>query len=632
MQNLKEVIDASLGWSRLLKDAYTKDDQQLGHQEFTPFWRLQKKFNLAVDDFSAIESDLNNMDWPTWVELLRYVESDYSDVIDQRDATEVLVGCIQLFVGQMRLSGLADVDLDEWSPPEPPPPPPPPADAWAEGSIASLGTPIDADNPVPAHYHWHWPTKPSMSIAMHDGQIACAWVSGENSTSCYPAQLGGRIFISLLESDGQGGYTAKSEHKEIPSLGHLMGMCSDERNHLYIATCIDEHKNEHSEVKKIPHRDGIINIIKLDTGGNIVQEATVNLEGKYGSSISCPMDFGQASLSYGGGLLCLHFSKDTNIAWDGKRHQHAIAVRIDAETLELSGRVHTGLSHSFAQMTFWDGDRFINLEESDTARGINIGEIGRRFGVTGPEFEQDGHTYTQYSSRTHSTVWASKGGKESPYRASNTLYQVTHCHTGGLAIGDEGYLVAFSAENGDGNKTDGVKGEFVNHIFGSYNVALAHVKKDFLNSNYYDFESKYVSRAKTTDRNPNAKSYTQFVEHQWHAHKDRLETNEGIVFLTTHTGGENHAGQPRICRVSDGYIVIWQEYSMKECLGAKAMKVDEFGNEILPVRPIDATWHKGNYPVVHEDKMVWMHGEDFPAGIICYTLDKELNLIKTTIS
>ena len=71
---------------------------------------------------------------------------------------------------------------------------------------------------------------------------------------------------------------------------------------------------------------------------------------------------------------------------------------------------------------------------------------------------------------------------------------------------------------------------------------------------------------------------------------------------------------------------------MKEVLGSIAMKVDEFGNEILPARPIDATWHKGNYPVVHEDKMVWMHGEDFPAGIICYTLDKELNLIKTTIS
>ena len=631
MQNLKEVIDASLSWSRLLKDAYSKGDQVMGSEEVSPFWRMTRTFNKAVDGYESIIDDLNSMDWSTWNELIRYAEAEYSDVIGDDDPNEVLMGAIQVFIGQMRLSGISEISLEEFTPPEPPPPPPPPADAWRIGSVRDMGVPIDANQSVPADYLWHWPTKPSMSIAMHDGQLACAWVSGdEGDTINYPRQATGRIFVSLMEATPEG-YKSKAEHKEIPSLGHLMGMCSDERNHLYIATCIDENQKQYEGIQKVPHKDGIVNIVKLDTGGNIVQESTINLEGRYGSSVCSPMTFGQASIAYGEGLLCLHFSKNTNIAWDGKRHQHAIAVKIDAETMEIVDRVHTGLSHSFGQMVTHDGEGFLNLETSDGARGIQIGYVGKRFGVTGPSFERDGKTYSQYSSRSHGCVWAAKGGKKAPYRASNTLYQVTHCHLGGVAIGDEGYLVAFSAENGDGNKTDQMVGEHTNHIFGSYNIGLAHVKKDFNNPDYYAFESQYIAHNKTLDKNPNVKSYDQFVEHQWYAHKDVTATNEGIAFLTTHTGGENHAGQPRIARVSDGYIVTWLEFSMKECLGAKAMKVDEFGNELLSVRDIDAMWHKGNYPVVHEDKMVWMHGEDMPASIICYTLDKDLNLVKSVM-
>ena len=224
------------------------------------------------------------------------------------------------------------------------------------------------------------------------------------------------------------------------------------------------------------------------------------------------------------------------------------------------------------------------------------------------------------------------------------IYQETHCTGGNMVVGDESFVVVFSA---DREPTNIIPKRWTGSS-GPKNIGIVNISLDVMDAEkYFPFEEDGKRPWIIQDRNPNI-SVSQQQMFSCVMPAETWMASNPAVFLTDHTDIEvSSAAHPRIRRIGDDYIVIWMESKYVSSLvnssrsgsrqGMKALICDEFGNIKKPAQLIqDPDWDTqplfeiGDLPYVHNDRLIWAcAGTDyteFEGKNIIHSLDLDLNL------
>jgi len=664
-KNLAEVLMFQWDWNRLIRDAYNGNGMDGG--ELNQVWRSFSKMNLAYDGLDQVQAELDSFSYEDWRAVCEWAEEEHGDMFDGRDPAEFIMDAVEQFVLSARNQGLFDGEI-EWEPPPEPPPPPPPPSAWFDKPITEVGDPGD-ENTSDVNVSFWSPGKVRQVLIPHEMGMLMIWCDDSMGKVPHaPSQKAGKIWCSVVVPLPDGSYKPAGKHIEIPSLGLLVGADKDDDGNIYVVTALSEDRRFVTTPKKFQHMNNQLMIHKLDKGGNIVrsQDIVEAIKPRWGAAFCNITDNGNGDVLYADGKVCVGFTYYGNVARDGKRHMLSIFVTLDAGNLGCHGRPKLGPSHSFStRLAYHNGEFYYNDLGDAGMRGPLMGNAHREIHVKGPKREWNGKMYSTYKYKRTMNVWDAKGGCDQAYESTlrwkasqgdeaskkglelvtaGYAYQDTHSTSGNMVVGEESFVVVFSADR----TPSYVVPRRWNSACAPQNIGLVNVKLDVMDGGYFQYEDTDERPWIIQDRNPNISVSEQQMFNCRPPIKSWTAKNP-CVFLTDHTDIEvGSAAHPRIVRIGDDYVVIWMESKFDQSkkidselsgcrLGMKALVCDEFGNIRKPAQIIQdpnmeqqPLFDIGNLATSHDGKVVWAHPgpayTELSGKIMIHSLDLDLNL------
>ena len=666
-KNLAEVLMFQWDWNRIIRDAYAGNGMDGG--ELNQVWRSFNKMNLAVDGLDQVQAELDSFTYEDWRAVCDWAQEEHADMFDGKDAGDFIMDAVHQFVTNCRIQGLFDGEI-KWEPPPEPPPPPPPPSAWFDAPITEVGE-VAKPETVDANAFQYWPRKVRQVVIDHPMGLLLIWVDDSMGVIEHSrGQDAGKIWMSVVVPMPDGSYKPAGKHIEVPSLGILIGADKDEDGNVYVVTALNENRRFVTEPKRMQHMYNQYMIHKFDIGGNLVrsQDIVKAIEPRWGQAFVNVSDIGNGDVLCADGKICVATAYYGNVARDGKRHTCSIYITLNQKDLSCHGRPKLGPSHSFnTRLVYHKGEFWYNDLGDAGMRGPVMGNAHRELHIKGPKREFNGKMYSTYSYRRTWNVWEAKGGcdqaltQQMRWKASQGdqtavealkeleagyIYQETHCTGGNIVMGDESFVVVFSADHTPNTvvpkrRTAGC---------GPQNIGLVNISLDCMeNPDYWKYDGVYEGENQRPwiiqDRNPNLKTYEQKMFTCIHPARSYMAPNPA-VFLTDHTDIEvSSAAHPRIRRIGDDYIIIWMESKFTKSKvswhgsgarqGMKALICDEWGNIKKPAQwiqdpnfPQKPLFDVGNLPAVAGDRLVWaVAGDDEFDGLnIIHSLDLDLNL------
>ncbi len=470
-------------------------------------------------------------------------------------------------------------------------------------------------------------TQPQIEAHFQNDQLLIAWQN-------HSEKLG--VKISAYKREGES--FKKQWRKDLPGgLARFAGLTADGENY-YVLTAANEDKSKEAGWQRRPD---ILKLIKLDPQGSLVWEKDLNANEDYtgtpwdadkrggvGNAVYSPMQASTADIAYGNNRIAIIYG--SNSPYDPpikSRHQsgHRLSVKSDDGSAAAKGQPYSW-KHSFDQRVAFDGTDFVLADQPDAGwflPGPGIALVK----ILNAEDKHTGDAMGWY-------VYTRNG--ENNFSSINI---------GNLAVGNDGYLLNFSAIRDSKVKTNDQ----------SRNLGLVHVVRDFTDKPLAakeaqrggGFESIIVDSTlvDTKSKNPQATGDDKFQS--TNSSKSGPVQNTGIVWLTDYKKSDGKTiSRPKVHKLDgDKFLVVAEEWAVKEHehwkdrdsgkpqLVSEAPQqtvgwvVREYGQVVKPMKPME------KMPLRFRDKLFgigdgtvgWVYFDGETGSFTLTTVDAELN-------
>jgi hypothetical protein len=401
-------------------------------------------------------------------------------------------------------------------------------------TIAGLGQPIDLnlkDLVGPDSWDSNYGKRPEFVTTVSGTGLDVFW--SDQSTQH-------RGVVVHLEPNGAQFHVTRAWQVDL--LDSVMGYAVGEDGIRYYATSVSEGDliSTTYPVNDI-HRSNIVRLVGFDESGCVRLDVDLDLaRGFYAADSAIlinPMTAGTARLAYGGGVLALVHSANTQPDGGGTRHQMSRTTYVDVRSGEVIRTSTQWVSHSFDVREIWDGERFVELHLGDTfPRGLVLGRFGRSDG----------------------------SGGYLPFRAKGSG-NPTYTRLGGIvpiSSGHFGWLTVFSTE----------RSSEVTEPRSARDVALVRVVRDFeqLDSNKDSYVDTTAAAQSTVSGTTTVTNYVTWL------------TDYG----TTHSATDA-AERPRIVALgNDRSLITWEHWTGSTFDAVYGSIVDASGSVLINAKKI----------------------------------------------
>ncbi|MCR9250336.1 MAG: hypothetical protein NXI20_07915 [bacterium] len=304
-----------------------------------------------------------------------------------------------------------------------------------------------------------------------------------------------------------------------------------------------------------------------------------------------------ATLAYKNGKLGLIISRTMHKSNDGLNHQGAIAVTIDANSLEVIKNLGQTSGHSFDNIIYPDPNGgFIGMDLGDNyPRGINMHKIG--------DMKRSKLVYTFKTA--HGTSAKSPAGRSYPFykeisRGDQKFYQWSNDNHTYSELGDvidlgDGLGVFFIGEPDPNGKAIN-NGRAIGYLHDSRNIGFVKISKDFTNYGEEVVLSKGISES--------GGFYT--FGGRWSE-----QENKGISWLTKYNDSEtSNVSRLKALKYKNEILLFWEQWTPFKYVSTFMMKVDLNGKP--KGAPIDLGTHlrlnRRDEPIIMNGRVIFLSG------------------------
>ncbi|MGO4542495.1 stalk domain-containing protein [Paenibacillus sp. 2TAB19] len=291
----------------------------------------------------------------------------------------------------------------------------------------------------------------------------------------------------------------------------LMGSYTkDEQGNFYVLWGREVQENEKNAAS--------VKISKYSNAGVKMGDVSFTAGTQYFNGTKEPFAFANAKLQYSNGLLVAFFGRLMFQSNDGLNHQSSTALYVDSTTMKQMTLPIPYSSHSFDQDVAFDGDNLVFADRGDVYdRGFVISKVDRA---------QDAlHSVTPFY-----------------FKYGTAIYQQTFSELGGIAVVDDGYVLAGSSE-----KTMSAEMAKSEHNE-SRNIFIQRIARNFEQA-----AQPVLTKGDNQHFNISLRGSTYDV------------SNTGVVWLTDYRDKDlENAAHPKMTKIDGNRIVIvWEKVGQR---------------------------------------------------------------------